>query len=162
MPHALPGRNTRASGRREVRRRGLPWMRPSPNAGSPTGTTPDSCITAANASQCTTPVGAAGVHSYRRRPRAYSASHTIICPSTSPLQTPAPPSHRRRFRPPPPRHMLNSREMTVCYVFYTNAMFKLFFSLYFFKNVLSTVHSTSLMACPPPPKLLQLPPEVLM
>ncbi|KAK6303083.1 hypothetical protein J4Q44_G00255370 [Coregonus suidteri] len=72
------------------------------SAEPPAGTTPDSCITNTSASQCATPVGAAGVPSCRRRPRAYSPGHTIVGPSTPPLQTPAPPSHRRRFCPPPP------------------------------------------------------------
>ncbi|KAK6305390.1 hypothetical protein J4Q44_G00241700 [Coregonus suidteri] len=73
------------------------------SAGPPAGTTPDSCITTASASQCATPVGAARVPSCRRRPHAYSPGHTIVGPSTPPLQTPAPPSHRRRFCPPPPQ-----------------------------------------------------------
>ncbi|KAK6322704.1 hypothetical protein J4Q44_G00074960, partial [Coregonus suidteri] len=73
------------------------------SAGPPAGTTPDSCITNTSASQCATPVGAAGVPSCRRRPRAYTPGHTVVDPSTPPLQTPAPPSHRRWFCPPPPR-----------------------------------------------------------
>ncbi|XP_038848039.1 atherin-like [Salvelinus namaycush] len=72
------------------------------SAGPPAGTTSDSYITTASASQCATPVGAPGAPSYRRRPRAYSPGHTIVGPSTPPLQTPAPSSHRWQFHPPPP------------------------------------------------------------
>ncbi|XP_014024236.1 uncharacterized protein [Salmo salar] len=68
------------------------------SAGGPAGTTPDSCITIASVSQCATPVGAAGVPSCRRRPRAYSPDYRR---PLNPNITPAPPSHRQRFRPPP-------------------------------------------------------------
>ncbi|XP_029606299.1 WAS/WASL-interacting protein family member 3-like isoform X2 [Salmo trutta] len=68
------------------------------SAGAPAGTTPDSCITIASVSQCATPVGAAGVPSCRRRPLAYSPDYRR---PLNPNITPAPPSHRQRFRPPP-------------------------------------------------------------
>ncbi|KAK6306046.1 hypothetical protein J4Q44_G00229710, partial [Coregonus suidteri] len=60
-------------------------------------------LTAASPLPVPPSVGAAGVPSCRRRLRAYSPGHTIVGPSTPPLQTPAPPSHRRRFCPTPPR-----------------------------------------------------------
>ncbi|KAK6313667.1 hypothetical protein J4Q44_G00151260 [Coregonus suidteri] len=116
-------------------------LTPSPLDGPPAGTTPDSCITTASASQCATPVGAAGVPSCRRRLRAYSPGHTVVGPSTPPLQTPAPPSHRRRFCPPPPRC---TPPPPVCHhqhgLLWTNCLLRLPWSH----------HHSSLVWCPSP------------
>lgn len=50
------------------------------SAGPTTGTTPDSCITTASASQCATPVGAAGVPSCRRRPGSAPSATSSSAP----------------------------------------------------------------------------------